>query len=147
MCRIRPGTADDESSWLALRAALWPDTAELDHRLEMQRWLAEPHRYGQFIAFDADSPVGFAEVALRFEHVNGTDSSPVGFLEGIYVVPAARRRGIARELVAACETWARARGCREFASDADSGNAASHLMHRALGFDETERVVCFCKRL
>jgi aminoglycoside 6'-N-acetyltransferase I len=69
------------------------------------------------------------------------------FLEGIYVVPAARRRGIARALVVCVENWATVAGCTEFASDAHLDNLQSHRMHRALGFQETSRVVCFKKAL
>ncbi|MCS0469058.1 N-acetyltransferase, partial [Burkholderia mallei] len=43
--------------------------------------------------------------------------------------------------------WGTARGCAAFASDAPLENAASHALHRALGFDETERVVFFRKPL
>ena len=64
--------------------------------------LAEPGRFGPFIATAADGmPLGLAEVALRTDYVNGTDSSPVAFLEGLYVVPAVRRQGVARGLLQA----------------------------------------------
>jgi aminoglycoside 6'-N-acetyltransferase I len=79
--------------------------------------------------------------------LNGTDSSPVAFVEGIYVVPEARRMGTARALVAAAERWAANKGCRKIASDAGLENETSHAMHRALGFQETERVVFFRKLL
>ena len=79
--------------------------------------------------------------------MNGCETSPVGFLEGIYVDPAQRRQGMARALNAAAEQWARACGCSEFASDALLDNIDSHRMHAALGFAETERVVMFRKVL
>lgn len=91
--------------------------------------------------------VGFVEVALRTDYVNGTSSSPVGFIEGIYVIPSARQQGVARALVQMAEAWARTNGCREMASDARIENEASHAMHRALGFVETMRVVYFHKDL
>ena len=91
--------------------------------------------------------LGLVEVALRSDYVNGTNSSPVGFLEGIYVVPQARRQGVARMLVAEAERWAASVGCSEFASDALIDNTRSHAMHVALGFEETERVVFFRKAL
>lgn len=69
------------------------------------------------------------------------------FLEGICVAPGFRGRGIARSLVAEAERWAAAQGCSEFASDAQLDNVSSHAMHRALGFEETERVVYFRKNL
>ena len=41
--------------------------------------------------------------------------------------------------------WAQAQGCDELASDALLDNETSQAMHRALGFEETERVVFFRK--
>jgi len=32
-------------------------------------------------------PIGFVEASLRSEYVNGTSTSPVAFLKGLYVVP------------------------------------------------------------
>lgn len=126
--------------------ALWPEGPAAIHRREMAAFLAQPDRYGPFVAYGGDgAAAGFAEVAIRTDYVNGTESSPVAFLEGIYVSPAARRQGVARRLVDAVEAWALGRGCRELASDALLDNDESHAMHRALGFAETERVVYFRK--
>ena len=96
---------------------------------------------------DAGEAQGLVEIALRSDYVNGTDSSPVGFLEGLYVAPGFRRQGIARLLVEKAQQWAREQGCREMASDALLENKASQDMHLALGFEETERVVYFRKPL
>jgi aminoglycoside 6'-N-acetyltransferase I len=114
----------------------------------MSNICANPDRFATFVAFDgARSAIGFVEVALRSDHVNGTTTSPVAFLEGIYVVPHARLKGLARALFARAEHWAVNVGCSEFASDARLENAASHAMHRCLGFSETDRVVYFRKGL
>jgi aminoglycoside 6'-N-acetyltransferase I len=79
--------------------------------------------------------------------VNGCSSSPVAFLEGLYVREPARRHGVGRGLVAAVELWARERGCTQLAPDALLVNAVSQKAHRALGFAETERVVYSRKAL
>jgi aminoglycoside 6'-N-acetyltransferase I len=84
---------------------------------------------------------------VRADYVNGTNSSPVAFLEGLYVVPEARRKGIAASLVSAVSQWAHSVGCRELASDALLENETSHAVHRALGFQETERVIFFRRTL
>ena len=105
--------------------------------------VADPQRFAAFVAA-AD---GLAEAAIRTDYVNGATSSPVAFVEGLYVRPAARRRGLAKALVKAVEHWARERGCSELASDAPLDNLRSHAMHRGLGFEETERVVFFRKLL
>ena len=90
--------------------------------------------------------VGFAEVSRR-AYAEGCETSPVGFLEGWYVVPERRRQGIGRALVAAAEAWARGLGCREFASDAVAENTVSAAAHRALGFEEVAVIRCFRKDL
>ena len=138
----------EHPGWLRLRQALWPDGAREDHLKEMSSCLADPRRYGQFVAYSPTrEAVGLAEASLRSDYVNGTESSPVAFLEGLYVVPPARRKGAAAALVAAVCDWARGRGLRELASDAVLENSVSHVVHRALGFEETERVVFFRRKL
>lgn len=138
----------EQEGWLALRTALWPHCGRAEHLADMSALCANPDRFAQFVAYDTSrKAVGLVEAALRSDHVNGTQSSPVAFLEGIYVVPEARRQGIARALVTHVERWAISAGCIEFASDARLDNEAAHAMHRRLGFAETSRVVYFLKAL
>jgi aminoglycoside 6'-N-acetyltransferase I len=145
---IRAATAADVDAWLSLRLKLWPATPIDDHRRELMQQLAEPRRCIALLAFDdGGRAVSFVEAALRSDCVNGCTSSPVAFLEGIYVEPARQRRGIARALCVAVERWALALGCTELASDALIENSASHEFHHAVGFTPTERVVFYRKEL
>jgi aminoglycoside 6'-N-acetyltransferase I len=138
----------DQPGWLDFRLALWPDATAEDHRGYMDIALAQPERFLQLMMYDERrTPIGFIEGSIRTDYVNGTETSPVGFVEGVYVAPAWRRKGVARQLFAAIGDWARARGCHELASDALLENEASQRAHRALGFRETERVVYFVKKL
>lgn len=100
-----------------------------------------------FIKFQGHKPVGFAEAGLRFDYVEGTDSSPVGYLEGIYVLPECRRRGYARTLVVECEKWAKSKNCTEFGSDCELSNVDSFNFHKGIGFLEANRIICFVKDL
>jgi aminoglycoside 6'-N-acetyltransferase I len=131
-------------AWLELREALWPEAGRADHLAEIEGQLGEPDRSAAFLAVDARGHVlGLAEASVRVDHVNGTGTSPAAFLEGIYVVPDHRRRGVATRLVEAVAAWGGGRGCRELASDARIDNAEGAAFHRAIGFAETERVVFF----
>ncbi len=139
-------TSTGQDGWLGLRQALWPEGVPAEHIAEMQFFLDHPGRFFQLVAYEGDNqPAGFVEAALRGDYVNGTDSSPVAFLEGLYVAPAYRRMGIGTLLIAAVISWAKACDCTELASDALLDNEGSQAMHRALGFTETERVVFFRK--
>jgi aminoglycoside 6'-N-acetyltransferase I len=131
-----------------MRRTLWPEMTEEENLRETEAMLADDSRFLVRIALDVkDRMAGFAEASLRRDYVNGCATSPVVFLEGIYVEPRARRRGVARALVDAVEEWGRKMGCRELASDALLENSDSHAMHRGLGFEETERVVYFRRGL
>jgi aminoglycoside 6'-N-acetyltransferase I len=144
--QLTPPTGSSDRSWLALRSALWPDASETEHLAAMMDAISRGHYIRLAVSTDG-SALGFVEASKRTDYVNGTSSSPVAFLEGLYVAPAARRKGIARALVGSVVTWATCGGCSELASDALLDNGASHLVHRALGFEETERVVYFRKAL
>jgi len=138
----------DDPDWLSLRSELWPDCPKQEHLKEMASFLREPTRFVQFIVRDdRERGVGLAEASIRGDYVNGTSSSPVAFLEGLYVRPEARNRGIARGLVEAVSEWALSRGCSELASDTQLENLASQAVHERLGFVETERTVFFRKSL
>jgi aminoglycoside 6'-N-acetyltransferase I len=117
-----------------------------EHRREVERFFEE-HRVGVvLVAEDPSGLLGFAEVSIR-AYAEGCDSEGVGYLEGWYVLPDARGRGIGARLVAAAEAWARSVGCVEFASDAEVENVSSAAAHRALGFTEVGLIRCFRKDL
>lgn len=146
---IEIATVKDVEPWAELRFALWPHHSLEAHRAELDRTVLSGS--GEAVAFiarnAANEAVGFAEGALRHDYVNGCSSSPVLFLEGIYVRPGDRRKGVARSLCDAVADWGKSLGCVEFGSDAPLENSASHALHAALGFEETQRVVFFRKPL
>ncbi len=144
---MRPAREADVPAWIALRLQLWPEEADVASPDDLRAYLDEPARAIALLAFDGDDAVGFAEAELRTDYVNGTETSPVGFVEGLFVAASHRRRGVGRMLIACVQDWTRERGCTELASDALLDNTASHAAHRAYGFDETERVVYFRKRV
>ncbi len=100
-----------------------------------------------FIIYAGTSPAGFAQCSLRHDYVEGTNSSPVGYLEGIFVEKDHRGKGFAKKLLRTCEAWARNMGCKEFASDCELDNTQSLKFHIATGFEEANRIICFKKDL
>lgn len=145
--RVRLAVEEDIEALAALRAGLWPEMSEDGHRAEVREALGGAGRAERiWVAEDGGGAVcGFAEASIRREAVNGCRTSPVAFLEGIYVAGGARRMGVGRRLVEAVREWARGEGMEEIGSDAPIENRASQLFHAALGFRETERVVYFSR--
>lgn len=147
LIRIEPCTRSTLAQWATLRHDLWPQATLEEHLQEAEEILDATGQATAFLALIEGDAVAFAEAALRHDYVNGCITSPVAFLEGIYVAPAHRRRGITRLLCRAVENWAIGLGCTEFASDVELHNTESQAMHEAIGFEETERVVYYRKPL
>ena len=143
---VQRAIEQDAAVLAGLACLLWPnhDAAEL---LEEFAELLKSEGAACFLACEAGVPAGFAQCQLRHDYVEGTKASPVGYLEGIFVQPAFRHRGLANQLLGACEVWAREKGCTEFASDCELGNDASLNFHLSMGFAEANRIVCFTKKL
>ena len=146
---IRIATHSDIPSWIELRAQLWGDTSLEEHRAEAVAMLAKsPDERIVFLdVVDGAGIRAFAEASLRHEHVNGCETSPVAFLEGIFVRRNDQGSGIGRLLLKSIQSWAHEKSCSELASDAHLDNLASQAFHRGLGFEETDRVVYFRKPL
>lgn len=144
--KIREIAENDRPDWVRLRDALWPGSL-LDHDVETRKHFET--RADRPIVFVADAGgqlAGFLELDFR-KYAPGCTSSPVPFIEGWYVEPALRGRGVGRALMDAAENYARASGHHEIASDAELSNAGGIAAHGAVGFDEVERTVCFRKSL
>ena len=144
--RVRPVQPSDLGALARMRHALWPEQSAAAHAAELQTFLADARWINLAAELDG-AVIGFADAAIRSDYVNGCDTSPVAFLEGLFVAPEHRRQGVGRALVAAVAAWGRESGCREMASDAYLDNLTSHALHKAVGFEETERVVYFRRSL
>ena len=142
---VRKATTADTLALAELACCMWGGTAD-EREPEFAELTASPEA-ACFLALDGDKAVGFAQCQLRHDYVEGCETSPVGFLEGVYVQPEHHHKGIARQLVAACEDWARSVGCTEFGSDCEIDNTESLAFHLAIGFEETGRTIWFHKKL
>ena len=142
---IRKASVQDASVAAELACLLWPDNSLDEMNAEFEELLGKEDA-AVFLAEDG-KVMGFAQCQLRRDYVEGTDSSPVGYLEGIFVREEYRRKGVAKALLAACEAWAKDMGCTEFASDCELTNYESYRFHLALGFLEAGRIICFTKQI
>jgi aminoglycoside 6'-N-acetyltransferase I len=134
-----------------MRAELWPESSAAEHTQELETILAGQAGAAGVLVFVWESEngtlAGFVETRLR-SHADGCDESrPVGYVEGWFVAQEKRRQGIGAALLKAAEDWARAQGCKEMASDAETHNEVSQRAHEALGFAAVSRVISYRKAL
>lgn len=143
---IVQATTDHAHIAATLAFQLWPHQTVQQFEEEMLQ-LIQQEDAAVFLAYHEQRAIGFAQCQLRQDYVEGTSTSPVGYLEGLYVEPTFRKVGYARQLITQCEQWAKRHHCSEFASDCELGNEVSELMHQKLGFTEANRIICFTKKL
>lgn len=143
---IKTANIEDLTVVTNLAIALWPNHNFEDLKEEMQEIILNKTALIA-LYFQNNNPIAFAQCQLRNDYVEGTKSCPVGYLEGIYVHDNYRQKGIAKELLKYCEKWAKQNNCTEFASDCELDNIESLNFHLKVGFTETNRVICFNKRL
>lgn len=136
----------DLAALTELAQKLWPDHLVEELEADLAQIQAKEDAVF-FLAKDGGCFIGFAQCQLRRDYVEGTESTPVGYLEGIFVEESHRHGGVAKGLLGACEGWAKAKGCREFASDCELENTGSLQFHLNMGFAEANRIICFTKKL
>ena len=143
---IKRAEVNDAGSLAGLAIQMWKDhnPAELADEF---RELVKQEDAACFLKWVDGKPIAFAQVQLRHDYVEGTETSPVGYLEGIFVSEGYRKKGYAAKLLAECENWAKEKGCTEFASDCELDNTDSLKFHLSLGFEEVNRLICFRKEL
>lgn len=143
---IKAAALADAGSIAEMAVKLWPGHTVEELKKEFED-IISGGKGAVFLLVLEGQPAGFAQCQLRNDYVEGTGSSPVGYLEGIFIEPDFRRKGHARELLSACEDWARKQGCTEFASDCELDNRDSLAFHLNMGFAEANRIICFTKKL
>jgi len=143
---IRKATVTDLEEVTNLALKLWPDNNRDSLRSELQD-LIESEKDVIYISLVDNCCVGFIQVSIRYDYVEGSNSSPVGYIEGIFIEENHRNKGISKELVRQGEEWSKSLGCSEIASDTELNNLASQEFHKRIGFKEAGRIVAFIKEI
>lgn len=143
---IRPAERRDFDNWMALRQAVYTGLDDSFHLEEVELYHADKEKQCLLAFNESGEVAGMIELSLR-NVVDGCLTSPVGYVEGIYVCPAFRGRGLASQLLLRGEAWCLEKGCQEIATDAELDNEEAQAFHRRMGFEETYRVVEFRKNL
>ena len=101
-----------------------------------RQWLRERLRFGEsmvLVAKRGGIAVGFTQLYPMFSSVR---TAKTWILNDLYVDPAARRGGIARNLLDAAAKYAREDGAAGISLETTQDNAAARALYRAAGWNE-----------
>jgi aminoglycoside 6'-N-acetyltransferase I len=144
---VRKVTQNDIPAWSEMRTDLWPKTEDR-HVSEISKYFSGSSIdiVQAYIGEVSSELVGFLELNIR-HFVEGSRSPKLPYVEAWYIKPRYRGNGYGSHLMQKAEQWAMSNGYSELASDTELENERSIIMHKHLGFVETERIVCFIKKL
>ncbi len=131
---------------LTMALDLWPDQ-DYESLKETFIKILSSNKFKVLLFRQADEFVAFLYLAIRTDYVEGSETSPTGYVEGIYVKPAFRRKSISRKLLQAGEDWVKENNCRQIGSDISLENKVSYEFHTQVGFKEASRLIAFIKDL
>jgi aminoglycoside 6'-N-acetyltransferase I len=100
-----------------------------------------------YLGKNQEDYIAFVHIGSRNDYVAGATDLPVAYIEAIYVKSDYQKQGIAKKMMTVAENWAKEKGYSQLASDANLTNSISIDFHKKVGFEETERIVCFIKDL
>ncbi|MEP6508994.1 MAG: GNAT family N-acetyltransferase [Gemmatimonadales bacterium] len=143
--RVRRYRESDWPEWLRMARELFSEEDIENDIAEMREFLARVDGAIIVASREAGGPLaGYVEVGAR-SVVDGCATSPVGYIEALWVDPDVRRQGLARALLDAAEKWSAEQGYKEMGSDVLIDNDVSHETHRKAGYTEVSRVITYRK--
>ncbi len=144
--RIQAVQRQHFDDWLRLREAVYTDIDRKFHEQEMELYVSDDSKECFLVVTESGDACGMIEVSLR-NVVDGCLTSPVGYVEGIFVESSHRGSGLSRQLLHQAEDWCRSKGCSEIATDAELDNVEAQRFHQHMGFEETYRIVEYRKSM
>jgi ribosomal protein S18 acetylase RimI-like enzyme len=144
--RLRPARPGDCPALAGFLGALFreigrPPVQDMEGKLRRDGFGAEP-AFAAVIAETAEHvPIGYA---LFWQTYTTESAMSGGLLSDLYVVPAWRRRGAARALMAAAARASAEAGGEFLVWAVDAGNIQARAFYRTLSREAPEQVVCGC---
>jgi len=137
-----------KAEWLQLRLSLWPEVSKEVHEKEIEQMLSSTERFVVFFSIESDKDIlGFLEASIREIIDEGCVFKKIGYIEGWYVKPKHRNKGIGCSLAIAAEKWMLDQGLKEIGSDTDIENIISQKAHHSLGYREVDRLILYRKNI
>ena len=143
---VEPISTNNIGTLVQLMLELWPDSS-FDEELESCKIILNSDHDICYLIKDKETYIAFIHLTVRLDYVEGANSSPVAYIEGLYVKENWRHLGIGKKMIHLGIEWGRQKGCKQLASDTELNNVTSIEFHKRLGFLEATRIVCFIREL
>ena len=145
--KITPITKKDFSEWVVMAKLFWTKHSEEKIKKEFKRILNSKKEKSFICRDDNGKTIGFINISIRTDYVEGSKTNPVGYLEGKYVKKESRKKGIAKILMEEAEKWFKSKKVKEIGSDAETNNVVSQKFHKKVGFKKGETLVHYLKKI
>jgi|SRR3989344_4973667 len=137
----------DFSDWVKIGTLFWLKWTEIKVKKEFSKIIASKKEVSFICRTDDGSAIGFINIAIRSDYVEGSKTSPVGYLEGIYIKRGHREKGVAKMLFKEAQKWFFKKRVSEVGSDTGVRNTTSQKFHKSVGFRKYETLVHFIKKI
>jgi len=131
--------------WKEMREEVYSSLDDEFHEKEMKQ-IIESNDWFCYFLVDDNQIVGMAELSSR-NIVDGCLSSPVAYIEGLYLKKVYRGIGLGREAIKIIKEWCQEKGFTELGMDTELDNLGAQRFFRAVGLRETYRIVQFRTRI
>lgn len=109
--------------------------------------LANPDSTAIFACFLNNDAIGYAQVCIRNEYVEGATNYPIAYLEALYIKEGFRDVGIGQRLIEMVTMYVNAMGIEELAADCPSNDLHQFELFLRSGFEEISQVTHFVKSI
>ena len=133
------------SLWRKFRNSVYCGVTDEFHEIEMENIFKSEEWFCYFLESETNI-IGFVELSAR-NVVDGCLSSPVAYIEGLYIESEYRGRGAGKKAIEAIHKWCKTKGFTELAADTELTNLDAQIFFNAVGFEETYRVVEYCTKV
>jgi len=143
---LTPIKRNQFSLWRKFRNSVYSTVTDEFHEIEMENIFGSEEWFCYFLTNENNNIIGFVELSAR-NVVDGCLSSPVAYIEGLYIEAEYRGKGAGKKAIEAIHKWCKINGFTELAADAELSNLNAQIFFNAVGFKETYRVVEFCTKV
>lgn len=128
--------------WKEMREEIYRSLDDEYHNKEMEKIFVSNDWFCYFLTDEKNQIAGLIELSLR-NIVDGCLSSPVAYLEGLYLKKKYRGKGLGKGAIKIILKWCKEKGLSELATDTELTNLRAQNLYKTVGFQEIDRVVEF----